>query len=53
MCLASEPGDFTIDLDLPSTGTAYWYLVRGRNDCGAGTYGQQSDTTERVTTVCP
>jgi hypothetical protein len=21
--------------------------------CGSGTYGQQSDTTERVTSVCP
>jgi len=52
-CLVSEPGNTTTDTDPPDAGTAYWYLVRGRNDCGTGSYGQQSDTTERTTAVCP
>ncbi len=52
-CLVSEPGNTTTDADPPAAGTAYWYLVRGRNDCGTGTYGQQSDMTERTTAVCP
>ncbi len=42
-----------MDPDSPVAGVGYWYLVRGRNDCGTGTYGQQSDTTERMTAVCP
>ena len=53
ICLVSEPGNTTMDIDPPDTGTGYWYLVRGRNDCETGTYGQQSDTTERETAVCP
>ncbi len=53
ICLVSEPSNSTTDLDPPAAGAGYWYLVRGRNDCGIGTYGQQSDTTERVTAVCP
>jgi len=52
-CLVSEPGNTTTDIDPPDPGTGHWYLVRGRNDCGTGTYGQQSDTTERITSVCP
>ncbi len=52
-CLASEPGNMTLDFELPGPATGYWYLVRGRNACESGTYGEQSDTTERVTAVCP
>jgi len=43
----------TIDGDLPSGGQAFFYLVRARNVCGAGTYGNASDGTERVTMACP
>ena len=53
VCLGSEPGETTEDLELPSAGAGYWYLVRGRNACEVGTYGAQSDATERSTTVCP
>ena len=52
-CLASEPGNTTTTTDPPDAGTGYWYLVRARNDCETGTYGQQSDTAERMTAVCP
>ncbi len=40
------------DPDLPVAGGGFWYLVRGRNVCGAGTYGFRSDGTERTTGVC-
>jgi hypothetical protein len=37
----------------PPTGTGHAYLVRGRNVCGAGTYGFMSSGPERTTTACP
>jgi hypothetical protein len=52
-CFASVQGGSTPVFWPPPSRTGYWYLVRGRNDCGAGTYGDQSDGTERTTNVCP
>ena len=44
-------------LAAPAAGQAFWYLVRGRNACGTGTYGYGATngipTTERVTQTCP
>ena len=40
LCLSAQ-ADTTYD-DMranPSAGSGYWYLVRGRNSCGTGTYG--------------
>jgi hypothetical protein len=37
----------------PSVGAGYWYLVRGRNSCGTGTYGIASDGSARTTNACP
>ena len=54
MCLA--PGiatNSTNDATVPPGGKGVYYLVRGRNVCGAGTYGTRSDGTPRVTTACP
>ena len=54
VCL--EPGTpdaTTSDLDIPAGGEFFGYLVRGRNVCGPGTYGFQSDGTERTSPVCP
>jgi len=34
-------------------GKAYWYLIRGKNSCGVGTYGTASDGTPRTTAACP
>ncbi len=38
-------------------GTGYWYISRGQNGCGSGTYGAQSvhgaPSVVRVTTTCP
>lgn len=41
------------DLATPAAGFASYYLVRGRNACGAGSYGRSSSGGERVTSACP
>jgi hypothetical protein len=44
----------TTDLrDDPSPAGEYWYLVRGRNSCGTGTYGASSSGAPRVLPSCP
>jgi len=47
----------TTDSTTPPLGKAFWYLVRGKNACGTGTYGSQAShgvpTTQRVATTCP
>ncbi len=40
----------TID---PAPGTGFYYVIRGRNACGVGTYGKASSGTQRVSTACP
>ncbi|HKQ61536.1 MAG TPA: choice-of-anchor Q domain-containing protein [Candidatus Polarisedimenticolaceae bacterium] len=53
-CLASGiPSNLTSDPAVPPGGHGFWYLVRGRNVCGAGTYGFRSNGTERSVTACP
>jgi hypothetical protein len=45
------------DGSTPPLDKAFWYLVRGRNSCGTGTYGTAAShgtpTTTRVTATCP
>ena len=53
-CLASGiPGTTTTDPQLPAAGKGFRYLVRGRNSCGAGTYGAATDGTPRSSAACP
>jgi FtsP/CotA-like multicopper oxidase with cupredoxin domain len=57
-CLASGLSvTSTSDLLVPSVGQGYWYVVRGKDSCGTGTYGYAAangvPTTERVTLTCP
>jgi agmatine/peptidylarginine deiminase len=53
-CLASDWSDLTIDDASPiPPDTGYYYLVRGTNSCGIGTYGQDSSGNHRLSTVCP
>jgi len=53
-CLASGIAAASfVDATTPSPGSGAWYLVRGRNACGTGTYGMASDGTPRATAVCP
>jgi YD repeat-containing protein len=47
------PDAFATDSSSPDPGTGYWYLVRGRNVCGTGTYGTETGGSERSTAVCP
>jgi hypothetical protein len=37
----------------PAPGDGLYYLVRGRNACGVGTYGFASAGTERTSVTCP
>jgi hypothetical protein len=51
-----EPGIATpsaTDVSVPPVDDGYWYLIRGRNTCGAGTYGSASDGTPRSPVACP
>jgi hypothetical protein len=53
-CFGSVVGTTLTDTALPAAGTGYWYLSRGENACGIGTYGTQSNGTPRITTTtCP
>jgi hypothetical protein len=52
-CVRSgETGTSAFDEAVPPPGHGFYYLVRGRNDCGNGTYGYRSSGPERLTTVC-
>jgi hypothetical protein len=42
-----------VDSALPAPGTGFWYLSRGENACGVGTFGNQSNGSPRITTTCP
>ena len=42
-----------VDAATPPPGAGFWYLSRGQNACGTGTFGTQSNGAPRVTTTCP
>jgi hypothetical protein len=50
-------GEATLDDEDPSPTGGFWYVVRGRNDCGPGPYGYASEngapTAPRESTSCP
>ncbi len=53
-CLEADSPDTTAeDADIPASGAGFYYLTRGQNNCGAGTYGFESTGTERTTSACP
>lgn len=45
------------DTTVPAAGTGFWYLSRGENACGNGTFGTQGNHgapgASRTTTTCP
>lgn len=52
-CIESKtPIPKAVDPAIPTPGDGFWYLVRGRNSCGLGTYGEESAGPERLTAVC-
>ncbi len=53
-CLVSDTAATSLqDVTSPGPGTALYYLVRGANVCGTGTYGFDSGPVERTTSACP
>jgi hypothetical protein len=57
MCFDNLPNPTVTDPALPAAGTAYFYLSRGENTCGNGTWGFQgfngAPGAPRVTATCP
>jgi hypothetical protein len=53
VCFDNLASATLVDASSPVPGTGFWYVSRGENDCGIGTFGAQSDGTPRVTTTCP
>lgn len=55
VCLASGDGDDRTDdaRGNPSPRQGYWYLVRARNACAAGTYGSGAGSAPRSIAACP
>ena len=54
ICLASDLAGASItDATLPATGRGFYYLARGRNVCGTGTYGFATSGAERTSAACP
>ena len=52
-CLEAASGD-TTSMDSSQPGGLYYYLVRGRNGCGNGTYGYAWPSgTESTSSACP
>ena len=49
----SVAGPSTQDATTPPAGAGFYYLVRARNVCGAGTYGSATSGAVRVSSVCP
>jgi hypothetical protein len=47
------PAAHVQDPQTPPAGTGFYYWVRGRNACGAGTYGFTSGGVERSAPACP
>ena len=43
----------TVDTSNPPPGSAYRYLVRAHNSCGAGSYGTRSNGSPRPGIACP
>jgi hypothetical protein len=53
VCFDNLAGPTLTDGTSPAPGVGFWYLPRGENTCGNGTYGTQSNLTPRVSTTCP
>jgi hypothetical protein len=53
-CLAPDSGSVQfVETATPAIGTGFYYLARGSNVCGVGTYGTTSGGAPRNTAVCP
>jgi subtilisin-like proprotein convertase family protein len=52
ICFDDLAGTSLNDASVPAVGGSYWYLARGENSCGLGTWGNAT-AGPRVTTTCP
>jgi hypothetical protein len=52
-CFDDLAGTSLLDTTEPAPGAGFWYLSRGENACGNGSFGQQSNGTPRTTATCP
>jgi N-acetylneuraminic acid mutarotase len=56
-CVDNMVGTTLYDGSVPDAGDGYWYLVRGDNSCGSGSYGSQGSqgtpTVPRSSSACP
>jgi hypothetical protein len=46
--LPDSPPTFVVDPDLPPPGQGFYYIVRGHNECGDGTFGFSTAGEERM-----
>jgi hypothetical protein len=46
-------GASSADASAPATGSGFYYLVRGRNACGVGSWGADSGGSPRASSACP
>ena len=53
VCFDNLPVTTLVDATVPATGAGFWYLSRGQNSCGAGTFGTRTGGSTRTTTTCP
>jgi hypothetical protein len=53
VCFDNLAGPSLVDSTTPASGTGFWYISRGENACGLGTYGTRSNGLQRITTTCP
>jgi len=57
VCLISGTTETSaIDSETPNPDEAFWYLIQGANDCGAGPFGDafvDGLPVPRVTATCP
>jgi ELWxxDGT repeat protein len=57
ICVDDLGGPTVVDTDVLAPGAGFWYLSRGENACGIGTFGTQgvhgAPGAPRVTTTCP
>lgn len=53
LCLIQGTPDASLAVEpVPPSGTGFYYIVRGTNACGTGSYGYRSPGIERVSSAC-
>jgi outer membrane protein assembly factor BamB len=53
-CVSSTATPLASDPGVPLVGKGFWYVARGRNACGTGSFGFRRDGLERtLVTACP